>query len=281
MESIANAQSNIAEQFAEVKETIDLGIDVLVASPLALAQQTQNLILLPSHAMTSITARLDGYGNLASNLAANVVSGPGGPGGGGPMPGSFTGTGNDAQDANAFQVSRLFAGACVAGAVSSVIFTSTQRGDAQAASQVSREQANAAADGLAIGSGSFLTAGEAIAAADQILAAVEAFAEWNDANYAKLAESDQVVTTPLNVDSGETVRTLRTAAEMAAGYLVRLSFDLRAERSMTLSADRNVLELCAELYGDIGLLDFFIESNSFTADEIIEIPRGRAVKYYV
>ena len=43
-----------------------------------------------------------------------------------------------------------------------------------------------------------------------------------------------------------------------------------------------MLELCSELYGQINddTVNGFISQNKLTADEILELPRGKRVSYY-
>lgn len=74
---------------------------------------------------------------------------------------------------------------------------------------------------------------------------------------------------------------LREALARAAALMLARSFELRTERRMVLDADRTPLDLCYELYGEIDSLDAFIEQNALTDDEILLIPRGREVAYYV
>jgi hypothetical protein len=53
------------------------------------------------------------------------------------------------------------------------------------------------------------------------------------------------------------------------------------QKTITLDRDRQVIELCAELYGTTDYLDDFITSNNFNADEIELLPMGKKVSYYV
>ena len=47
--------------------------------------------------------------------------------------------------------------------------------------------------------------------------------------------------------------------------------------------DRQIIELLCQLYGEDGFnrMDEFINDNELTADEIVCLPMGREVKYYV
>lgn len=84
------------------------------------------------------------------------------------------------------------------------------------------------------------------------------------------------------IDTGESSGPLQTAAALAAGLLVEVSFTLRQERSIILDRNHTIVDLVGELYGRIDEeLDFFINSNNLTGSEILELPEGKEVVYYV
>jgi len=68
LQAIASTQDDVAQLFNSVSSSINQGIDVLIAEPLMLAFQTSILIQTPGRALTSITARLDAYKNLAESI---------------------------------------------------------------------------------------------------------------------------------------------------------------------------------------------------------------------
>ena len=75
---------------------------------------------------------------------------------------------------------------------------------------------------------------------------------------------------------------LQEAAALTAGFLVFISFSLKQERRLVLDRARTVIDLAAELYGSVDdPLDFFIASNRLSGSEILELPIGREVVYYV
>jgi hypothetical protein len=53
------------------------------------------------------------------------------------------------------------------------------------------------------------------------------------------------------------------------------------QKTITLDRDRQVIELCAELYGTTDYLDEFIIENNLNIDEIELLPMGKKVLYYV
>lgn len=118
----------------------------------------------------------------------------------------------------------------------------------------------------------FETKTDALAAADLVLQQFADVAAWRDDNFQSLGE----------VDTGTAYQQLQEAVALTAGFLVEISFSLKQERSLTLTRPRTIIDLVAELYGSIDdQLDFFIDSNNLTGSEILEVPRGREVVYYV
>lgn len=109
---------------------------------------------------------------------------------------------------------------------------------------------------------------QAIAAADRLLDQFGKLVTWRDNNH-------------LGVDTGESYQKLQEAVTLTAGYLVEISFTLKQERRIVLDRARTIIDLAAELYGSVDdKLDFIINSNDLTGDEILELPRGREIVYY-
>jgi hypothetical protein len=63
--------------------------------------------------------------------------------------------------------------------------------------------------------------------------------------------------------------------------ILNAAFALPMQKTITLDRDRQVIELCAELYGTTDYLDDFIIENNFNIDEIELLPMGKRVSYYV
>lgn len=118
----------------------------------------------------------------------------------------------------------------------------------------------------------FDTATQALEVADDILATLDSVVEWRDSNFESLGE----------VDTGAAYQKLQAACALAAGYLIQISFSLKRERRIVLDRARTPIDLVFELYGSVDEnLDFFITSNALTGSEILEIPEGREVVFYV
>ena len=118
----------------------------------------------------------------------------------------------------------------------------------------------------------FTTKTEALAAADAVLTQLDDVVAWRDDNFQSLGE----------VDTGGAYQQLQEAVALTAGFLVEISFSLKQERSIILDRNRTIIDLAAELYGSIDdQLDFLISSNNLTGSEILELPRGREIVFYI
>ena len=124
----------------------------------------------------------------------------------------------------------------------------------------------------AVLSTTFTAKPDALSAAEAILLVFDAYVIWRDANYTRL-ELD---------DTGDMYAELLTTVLLTVGFLVQLSFSLSTEKRIVLVRPRSMIELVAELYGEVDdKLDFFINSNDLSGSEILELPRGREIVYYV
>ncbi len=150
--------------------------------------------------------------------------------------------GEDAQSSNEFHTDDLYATSYVTGSVVSVVNTQ------------------------------FQTKPEALLAAEDVLDQLTAVTNWRDANFDALGE----------IDTGGAYQQLQEAVALAAGFLVQISFSLRQEHRIVLDRSRTIIDLAAELYGSVDdQLDFLISSNNLSGSEILELPRGREIVYYV
>jgi len=239
LQFIADTTDSVSVAFESIASSINDGIDVLIAEPLALAFQISELIKTPGRALASIQARLDGY----KNLAESIIKRPDG------SPAILTPDStpdpvvNPAKVPNELLIADLYASNYLAGSIVSVVNTQ------------------------------FETKTDALAAAVAVLTQLDELTTWRDDNFEALE----------SIDTGESYQQILAATTLAAGLLVEISFSLKQERSVILDRDRTVIDLSAELYGSVSdeNIDFLIVSNMLTGDEILELPRGREIVYYV
>ena len=111
---------------------------------------------------------------------------------------------------------------------------------------------------------------QAVDAANRIIDIYDSITDWMDTN----------ITAFEIPDTGEIYDNLNQIYSKITGYLIRLSFDLPKKIFIILKEDRQIIELVAELYGDIEMIDFFIETNELTTDEIELLPQGKEVVYF-
>jgi prophage DNA circulation protein len=136
-----------------------------------------------------------------------------------------------------------------------------------------------AASALSVVNTTFFSKTEAITAVDGLLAQMDALTVWRDNEFAALAQDGA---TPATIDTGAAYQQLQEAVALTAGTLIALAFTLKQERTITTDRPRTIVDLCAELYGAVDSeLDFFIESNDLSGSDILEIPRGRTLVFYV
>lgn len=77
LRSVANVTSSIDREFRDLQRQINFGIDVLIGTPLLLAQQMLNLINAPARALAGIRDRLNGYADLLDRMIGSSSSSPG------------------------------------------------------------------------------------------------------------------------------------------------------------------------------------------------------------
>jgi prophage DNA circulation protein len=118
----------------------------------------------------------------------------------------------------------------------------------------------------------FETKTDALQYADTVLDLFDQVNAWREANYSSLGL----------VDTGSMYQKLQNAVALTAGFLVQISFTLKQERTFILDRDRTMIDLVAELYGNIDeSLDFFINTNDLSGDEYKELKKGRQIVYFV
>ncbi len=233
LQAVADITEEVQKEFDAIVDSITNGIDLLVGAPVALALQVTQMIQAPGRALASIKSKIDAY----QNLITRIVSG---------APGSPTSPGDEGEPAlaettNALRTADLYASSYVTGSIVSTV------------------------------NNQFFSKTEALEAAQEVLAQLDAVVVWRDANFEALEE----------IDTGGSYQKLQEAVALTAGFLVEISFTLKTERRIVLDRDRTMIDLVAQLYGAVDSeLDFFITSNDLSGSEILELPAGRRIVYY-
>jgi prophage DNA circulation protein len=220
LQTIAAAKDSVEAEFNAINDSINRGIDVLIAQPTTLAFQTLQLIQAPARALSLISDRLSAYGNLIDTVIL----------------------GNKPTSKNEYYTKDLYASTYVTGSVLSTV------------------------------NNTFDTKVAAVEAANDIITQFEEVNTWRDENLTDLEI----------IDTGEAYQQLQEVVALTAGYLVEISFSLKQERRIVLDKNRTIIDLAAELYGSVDdNLDFLINSNDLSGSEILELPKGKEVVYYV
>lgn len=129
-----------------------------------------------------------------------------------------------------------------------------------------------AGSALSVLENEFSTRPEALAAAESVVNLLAEVVLWRDQRFENLEQSDP----------GGSIQALERVVALVAGQLVQASFTLKTERRLVLDRPRTIIDLCAELYGNVddAQLDLLINSNNLTGVEILELPRGKSVAFY-
>lgn len=116
---------------------------------------------------------------------------------------------------------------------------------------------------------------EAVESADRLLTQLEETQNWRD-------EREQSLDSLDTLDDGEAFGALQQATLLAVSRLIESSFSLIQERAVVVDRNRTIIDLAAQLYGDVDneTLDRLIVDNQLSGSEILEVPRGRKIVYY-
>lgn len=248
---VSAATAAIRRKMQDAFDAINFGVDVLIGSPLMLAQQISNLIQAPGRALAGIMSRLDGYGRLADDIFGSSQANPG----------ERLGSGSSLLTtrtslANEFHTADLFGSSAIAGSVLSV-----------------------AAKPPVGAPPTFTTRTQAIAAAAAIAEQFDQAVKRRDDGFAALGSMGGV--SEAQLDTGESYQALQGLVGKTMGYLVQTSFGLQPEKRIVLDRDRTIIDLSGELYKSIDdRLDLLINSNELSGDQILELKRETPIVYY-
>lgn len=257
--------ASVRAEFQSAYDTLNSAVDTLVGKPYDLAQQVVNLVLSPSKALGGIAGRLLNYGDLWSDLVSDVAASPA-------IPASAIAS-DRAKLANNFLAADLFATSAVVGQISTAVSVASLASSAYNA--LSKNDFTSSQKAALI---VFSTRPKMLNAAIDINDKMLSHSTWRDLGFANL---NSVALNKASYDTAESLLTLQKLASSTSAYLVNEAFSAVPERRVVLSSERSIIDLCFELYGEVdSKLDFFINTNNFSVNEILEIPRGRSVVYY-
>lgn len=241
-DTATGAVSAVNSEFADIASIVNESLDLLVGDPLLLTRQLINLTTAPGRAAGGLLSRIDDYLDFARGLVASAKTAAGQAVPGLPAS-SYASVRSAITRRNDFRVSDVMAMAAVGGAASASL------------------------------TGTFRTRPEALNAALTISTMQDEIQAWRETAFEDVDL----------VDDGASYQAMQALVGSVASYLIEASFSLVPERAVVLDRPRTIVDLSAELYGSVApeRLDFLINTNGLSGDEIIEIPRGRRVVYYV
>ena len=163
------------------------------------------------------------------------------------------------------------------------IFTDTPTGSGVDARNVI--SANELALTAAMGAVAESTVSGVLDSRSQAISAIESnFALFTDViNYLDSAQvlylSDGIETQYFSQSSSFSI--VSNSVGLTVAYLLRSAFDLSVEKRFILTKNRATIEIAITEYGDPEKLDFFIETNALSGDDILVLPSGREVVVYL
>jgi len=243
---------------------------------LNIARLTLRLMKLPSRLAITLSSKIQGYAALTAVLINQFRNDPFDIG---KTRNAFAAamlglSGAVASIASGAAISTAEAAATSSAGSSSAPGASSRLGATQGA-QASAGGVPARSDGGTVGTSRNPGAAsreEAVETAARIIELLETVTAFSDA---RIAQNIFIDANPVSYIN------LKKLVIQSAKLIMNASFALPMQRVFTLDRDRQVIELCAELYGTLDFLDSFIISNNFSIDEIELLPMGTEVTHYV
>ncbi len=226
-------------------------IEGLIRSPVALAQSFLRLYRIPATTITNVREKIAGYRAVFSQLHEALTSPTAGAAA---IVGRNIATEAERRRMNADEI----ASARTVGLLSVAQIYALQGAVSEAAV--------AGLDGGGEGERPIRTRAEAVNAVEELRSLA---GEMN-----ALAEGMGVPTYDISRDGAAIMAT-------AVGALVDGALALPTERTVVLEGDTTPIHLAVELFGSLDRLDECIEYNELAGDELLLVPRGREVRYYV
>jgi len=249
-------------------------VESTYSKALGIARLTLRLMKLPARLSVTLLSKLQGYSALTTSLINQFRNDPFDIK---KIEKAYSAavlgiSGSIASIASGAAISTAEAAASPGGS-SATKKTPSQTSSSQSASSETSSASSSAGGYVLSSSNSGAASREAaVEAASKIIEMLESMAVFSD------SKTGQDVFVDANAAS---YIALNTLVYQSAQLIMNASFSLPMQRTFTLDRDRQVIELCAELYGTVDCLDDFIISNNFNIDEIELLPMGTRVTHYV
>ena len=275
--SFADWLASANELRDSIKNLYDRGInaarrvEATYVRALNIARLTLRLMRLPSRLAITLSSKIQGYAALTAVLINQFRNDPFDVG----------------KTRNAFAAAMLGLSGAVASIASGAAIGTAEAAATSGAGSASNPGSTQGVAGGAAGQASAIndagSAGtsqnpgtasreEAVETAARIIDMLETVTAFSDA---RIAQNIFIDANPVSYIN------LKTLVIQSTKLIMNASFSLPMQRVFTLDRDRQIIELCAELYGTVDCIDDFITSNNFCIDEIELLPMGTRVKHYV
>lgn len=260
IDSIGEAADSIRQKINDIQATINQltkKTDTLVNNSASFARAMLKLVRLPSKIVCSAMQKVTGYMTMITSIVNNAKKDP---------------VGINAIK-NQFAVTNVAWAGMLAAFSSGVSLTAEEQKGASVPTTGGNDGSSGGGSVSTTATGAMKSRAEVMEVVEQI---EEAFASYKE-------YCDKIVATDSFVDNSDTYEKLLNVVVLSEKLLIENSFRLPTVKIIRLDRDRQIIELLCQLYGADGFnrMDEFINDNDLTADEIVCIPMGREVRYYV
>ena len=272
LKSLAKKNPSAWTKFQTTIKALESSIEKIFTNAINAARQVLNILKTPSRLLISLKAKLEGYTNLINQIITQFSTDP-------------IGINNIK---NQFVASRLVAFSALAEVASGIAITAsktTTTTDTSTSSDDSESSEDSESSGdttikdsesssdtaTASSSPAFKSRSEAVEVAESLIDLLESLQDFQDARVANNSFTD----------TGGSYEKLVAVVYASVKSIINTAFSLPTQRTITLDRDRQVVELVAELYGDLDKIDDFIQENNLNADTIELLPMGTEIVYYV
>ena len=250
-------KSNIEKMFNAA-----LKIGDMYNTALDIGRLTLRLMKLPSTIAISLAEKIKGYSTLTADLINQFK--------------------NDPFGIDKIKAAYATASLAITGA-SAAIASGSALTIAEISAMTGAVPENAAISGYPLGNikAGTVSRENAVETASQVVAFFEAVKDFQDKKIEAL-NIENAASEDSFIDADPVAHfALAELVQMSAQLILNASFALPMQKTITLDRDRQVVELCAELYGSTDFVDELIIQNNFNIDEIELLPMGKRVSYYV
>ena len=251
IEDLCKQSNSVYASFQEIQSGLDNAISSVASEPIKLAQQLLYLSKAPSRLCITVTSKIEGYSTVINDLISNFKKDKYG----------INAAKND------FICARLAVQSLMASLSSGIALAMVSDGEIDSPAG----ESSAAVSDVESNPGRFKSREDAVDAVDSLLELYDDVIDFLDLK----TDEDFIV------ETGEGFDYMRNVVSSSVQMILDQSFNLDTRKIIKLGQDRQIIELMYELYGNLDRMDEFIVDNQITYNELIVLPMGKEVAYYV